>query len=416
MLATPTISASPFLRCERNPLKYLMTTPFIFLNCAPGKRWNQNAPETTTDALFTDPLRAVGSPGSFRTARLGLSFVISYLNGPPDTISETVRRLLALSEKHDTPVLLALDGQNWWGFRPDLWNFWDTSAPGYDSNNRQNVEWTGWEPETAVKICWRNWGRQIRVLPAPNLAAAPVRAACRPLLLRLAQQIKRWADGLPPDKSHLFCGIKVGWEASIGINAYHYPNGNYFLERFPGNPARDPQTGLQMSADFAGGLAPLGYSALVSLSRTHKGSVTLADQERVVSEYLDFLARTAREAGLKPGEIFTHAGGQFAPWDLHLSHRVAVNKNSVPGWSLYNVMPEKAGDLSRVVKAGKTRQWCVAEWFPGAKTGWEWAQAFRACLEWETCRFVCVYNWESIKDRPEALTGLRDVLESPHNH
>ena len=113
------------------------TTPYILLCAAPGTRWNQNKPETITDALFTEPLQAVGTKGSPQTVRLGLTFPISYLYGPPDAIGESVRRLLALCEKHDTPVLLALDGQNWWGFRPDLWNWWDKTAPGYNAANRE---------------------------------------------------------------------------------------------------------------------------------------------------------------------------------------------------------------------------------------------------------------------------------------
>lgn len=388
------------------------TTPYILLCAAPGTRWNQGRPETITDALFTEPLHAVGTKGSPQTARLGLTFPISYLHGPPDAIAESVRRLLALSEKHDAPVLLALDGQNWWGFRPDLWNWWDKSAPGYNTNNRENVEWTDWEPDTAVKICWRNWGRQIRVLPAPNIAAPRVREACRPILGKLARDIKTWADKLPPEKAHLFPGIKVGWEASIGINAYHYKEGNRFLEDFPNDPIHDPQTGLKMGEDFAGGVAPLGYAALTAKNWKHSGAVNLSDHERVVSDYLDFLARTAREAGLSRDQIFTHAGGQYAPWNLHYSHRTAVNKYSLPGWSLYNTTPEQAGDLAQTVRKNKT-PWCAAEWLPAAKTPMEWANAYRACLNFGNCRFVAVYNWEGIRNKPDALAGLRDVLTHP---
>ncbi len=385
------------------------TPPSILLNCAPGRRWDQNRPETITDALFAEPLQAVGARGGAKTVRLGLTFAISYLNGPPDQIAESVRRLLALSEKWDAPVVLALDGQNWWGYRPDLWNWWDKAAPGYHPQNRDNVEWTDWSAENAVKICWRNWGRQIRVLPAPHIASPRVREACRPLLTQLARQIKKWADGLPREKVYLFPGVKVGWEASIGINAFHYPGGNRYLEEFPSDLSRDPQTGLKMQTDFAGGLAPLGYAALTAKGWTHKGPITLDDHNRLVADYLNFLARTAREAGLSREQVFTHAGGQFAPWEKHISHRVAVNKHSLPGWSLYNVAPENAGDLAETVTKNKMA-WCAAEWLPSAKTAGEWAEAYRACLRFGDCRFVAVYNWESIAAKPEAIAGLRNVL------
>ena len=97
---------------------------YIFLNRTPGASFDQNNPETITDALFTEPvdrLKTVGGP----TRRLGLSFVLSYLNGPPEKIEATLHRLLEMSEKHDMPVLIVLDGENWWDYRADLWNWWD---------------------------------------------------------------------------------------------------------------------------------------------------------------------------------------------------------------------------------------------------------------------------------------------------
>ena len=41
--------------------------------------------------------------------------------------------------------------------------------------------------------------------------------------------IVRWYDALPAGDKYLLAGIKVGWEASIGWNAYYYPGGNAFL-------------------------------------------------------------------------------------------------------------------------------------------------------------------------------------------
>ena len=68
----------------------------------------------------------------------------------------------------ETPVLVQIDTEHWWEARPDLWNWWDPAKPGFDPANRENVEWTGWSADDALKIAWRNWGRQIRVLPPPE--------------------------------------------------------------------------------------------------------------------------------------------------------------------------------------------------------------------------------------------------------
>jgi len=31
-----------------------------------------------------------------------------------------------------------------WKNRPDLWNCFDPARPGYNPNNKSNVEWHGW--------------------------------------------------------------------------------------------------------------------------------------------------------------------------------------------------------------------------------------------------------------------------------
>ncbi|MES2463134.1 MAG: hypothetical protein V4671_21325 [Armatimonadota bacterium] len=382
---------------------------YIFLNRAPGPQWKQNEPASVTDALFHEPLDAIGVKGT-PDRRLGLAFILSYFNGPLDSMEESLRRLLALSEKQDTPVLLALDGENWWGSRPDLWNWFDPSRPGYNPANRQNVEWTGWDPSDAVKIGWRNWGSQIRVLPQPNLASPRFREASRVPLARLAKIIKNWGDSLPDNRRYLYPGIKVGWEASLGINAFYYPDGNRYWEMSPTDASKDPKHGLDMKKDFAGGLTPLGYAALTSKGWKHNGPVTLADQERITADYLDFISGVCRRAGIPRTELFTHSGGQFSPWELHYSHRVAINRNAIPGWSLYGHGPEKAGDLGESLTRAKMEEWCAAEWLPHATTAAEWARAYEDVLSFRRCRFVDLYNWEGIRNKPEAIEGLRRAL------
>ena len=115
--------------------------------------------------------------------RVGVSFVFNTLETPTNILAQSLRRLLAASEESGVPVLVTLDGQNWWQHRPDLWNWWDPSLPGYNPSNVFNVEWTGWSPTQAVKVCWRNWGTQMprgaRAEPRqPGSCRGPSRKAC----------------------------------------------------------------------------------------------------------------------------------------------------------------------------------------------------------------------------------------------
>lgn len=342
--------------------------------------------------------------------RLGQSFVLSYLDAPTDVLQHTLHRLMTLAEKWDTPLLIALDGQNWWGGSPHLWNWFDKSRPGYNPANRENVEWFDHTPDAALKIAWRNWGRQIRVLPPPNLASPRFRAASRLPLSFLTRTLHTWGKSLPAEKRYLYPGIKVGWEASLGVNAFYYPGGNEIWEKNPTDDSNDPKTGLKKEKDFSGGLVPVGYAALASKGWSHPGPITLQDHERITSDYLKFLVQTCHAAGLPREEIYTHSGGQFAPWQLHYSHQVAVQEGAIPGWSFYGTAPRDAGDLAETLTRTGSDDWCAAEWLPFSRTAAEWTKAWNDVLLFRNCHFVALYNWEGIRENPEALEGLRQAL------
>src|SRR3546814_5483993 len=88
-----------------------------------------------------------------------------------------LNKQLAQALQYEIPVLVQLDAVTLMDARPDLWNWWDPSRPGYDPANRENVEWTSWSPDDAVKLGWLNWGRQIRLNPMPNLMSPDYREA-----------------------------------------------------------------------------------------------------------------------------------------------------------------------------------------------------------------------------------------------
>ena len=115
-----------------------------------------------------------------------------------------------------------------------------------------------------MKIAWRNWGRQLRVLPPPNFMSARYREACNEEMRILIPLILRWWGQLPEDKRHLLIGIKLGWESAIGVNSFYYPNGNALLDL---SEDKDPQTrtrGAIQGPDR--GVERIGYAAVIILS------------------------------------------------------------------------------------------------------------------------------------------------------
>ncbi len=126
---------------------------FIVLNAVPTLDFEQIRREFTN------------SPGA--KVQVGVAAIFSYLGQPRARTVAELREFLRRSPETGLPIVVQLDGESWWGGRQDLWNWWDAASPGYSAGNRDNVEWTGWLPDDAIKIAWRNWGRQFRALPLP---------------------------------------------------------------------------------------------------------------------------------------------------------------------------------------------------------------------------------------------------------
>ncbi|MFO7774666.1 MAG: hypothetical protein R6W89_02590, partial [Candidatus Hydrogenedentota bacterium] len=292
---------------------------YLFFHIAPtdpdpGMRWVQQDPDSFSRDLFDDLTEKI-EPVENEDLKIGLSFSFSLLQDPVDVLVESLQALLDLSEETGIPVQINVDGQNWWGNRPDLWNWWDPDKPGYDPDNRYNVEWTDWDPDSAVKIGWRDWGRQIRVRPEPNLMSPAVREATLDALRPMAAAVAEWWRDLPNEKKHLLGGFRVGWETSIGVNAYHYPDGNRYYEQWPEDASNDPTHGRNHAEGYFGGLAPLGHAALKTAGIKTSGEITPNDIAEVVSRYLAELSEAAHEEGIPKRLLFTHQGGTYEPWE-----------------------------------------------------------------------------------------------------
>ena len=325
---------------------------------------------------------------------VGLSAIFSYLNQDPAIVRDRLRHFLAAASATNTPVLIKLDGEQWWGGRPDLWNWWDPERPGYDPENRHNVEWTGWGPEHAMKIAWRNWGRQLRVLPPPNLMSPAYREATREGMDALLAAIMEWSKELPEDKRRLFVGINVGWETSIGYNAYYYPDGNAYLDR---PESEDPTEGFDRRDTLARSLIQTGYAAVTSADLRTSGSLTEADLVEVCRRHLADLARHAHGFGFSRDRIFTHGVGN--EWGETL-YDAARNEWSCPGWSSYWYAddPERDTGIMRNLPHNDAPYWAVAEYLllrPYSEQD-RWQSAFEKTLGYPGCRFLSVYNWEGI--------------------
>lgn len=379
---------------------------YILVNRAPNVAWNLKDPSTIQREDFEEVKKALPDVEGAKI-RAGIGFIFSYFHYEETQLRESLHRFLKVAEETDTPVLIQLDGENWWNARPDLWNWWDPDKPGYDPANRENVEWYGWSPDQALKIAWRNWGRQLRVLPPPNLMSPRFRAESHKQMKALIPIVLDWWKALPEEKKELFVGIKVGWESSIGVNAWYYPNGNDLIDK---PSSEDPTHGLKADELPGRGVTPIGYAAVKTAGIRTKGELTEADLAEVARRHLEDLSRVASELGVPRDKLFTHGAG----WkEGELLYDAAVNKYSSPGWSFYKHAHDPSQDIGvqRALKKSDAPHWAAVEWlFQGPREAGPWRNALEKTLEDKNCRFLCIFNWEGIRKSEPVLEAIRQTI------
>jgi hypothetical protein len=370
---------------------------YLVVNIIPGERYEE---------VFQQ-VRKLQSPKSTAGVRLGIGAIFSYLNESREQCKSRVLGFLSLAERYDIPIIVQLDGEQWWEARPDLWNWWDRGRDGYNPGNRLNVEWTGWDSSYAMKIAWRNWGSQIRVLPPPNLMSHTYRQACHDEMRVLVPLVLQWWKHLPDDKKSLLLGIKIGWESSIGVNAFYYPNGNDLLDR---PESSDPREELKADQVPGRGVVASGYAAVTTAGLAKSGALQEKDLAEIVRHHLDDLCSLAAELGVPREKLFTHVGG----WkDEELLYDAALNRYSCPGWSFYRHASDASKDrgVQRVLQKSDAPFWGAVEWMlMGTEDEQAWHEAITRALSIPKCRYMCIYNWSGIRDNRGAVAAIKAVL------
>jgi hypothetical protein len=297
-----------FACCFLNSPTFAAPIQYILFNGPGGPATQQSNPESLGPKAFEEVLAQFPNRPADAPVQTGVSHAFSVFQTSPETTVRALRAFLAAAEQTGTPVVVQLDTEQWWGARPDLWNWSDETKPGYDPANRENVEWTGWSPDQAIKIAWRNWGRQVRVLPPPNFASPRYIEAYREELQRLIPIIMDWQAKLPEEKKHFFIGIKLGWETSIGFGSYYYPGDNDLLNKpeaddpVTRHAAEGPDASSGGKSVLTRGCQQIGYAAVKTSGLRTSGDITETDLRDVCQRYLATLCEEAAKLGV-PREV-----------------------------------------------------------------------------------------------------------------
>ncbi len=335
-----------------------------------------------------------------------------------------MKQHLADADKYGVPIMIFLGVMPFNKVRPDLFNWWDQQAPdllgerivnidNYNPANVENVEWTGWDASTAVKIGWLNWGSQITLSPMPNLMSPTVQAAEKEAILKLMAPVKIWYDSLPANKKYLFAGIRSTDELAIGINNYFIKDGNQYVGKDEDltpivklDPYDIPSRGAQVQT--------IGYNAVKTAGIKSSGVLTIEDLNEVCRRHGEFLSKIYADLGFPREKIFASSFSKTAG-----EARTCVNDYSCPSWSFYNneaKNPTSFTSAMDVIKTSTAPGWCMAEWGidPAESDPTVWKNALQASLNLSGNKLIRitgnrVINNEGVVYQP-AATGIQSLL------
>ena len=374
-------------------------------------------------------LNTVGTRGR-KNRRLAVSCTFSYLNHndedhpvngkvyPMSVLLDELDAMLKLSEKHDVPVIIHLDGVVNWFWRHDLWNWWMENEAGYNPDNINNVERFDWGTSTgtAVKVGWMNWRtplNPLRTTPHPNIASPVLREAQAEALDKILPIIVKWYNKLPSDRKYLLAGVVFGWELSTYHQAYYLEDGNNIYGDIY-NHIKPPEDDPFPEWGPGGNVLALGYAAAQTLGlQKEGGQITRATEDAICLDYLKFLIRIAVRHGIDAKKIITHTmpgfeaanGGGFSGRASFIDADETIPEGVIPGWTAGTTFYANYSAIITIAEQTKGA-WAAIE-CPAADIR---ADLLTNMFNYKKNRFINIFNWAQIKNDKNAIDALRKVL------
>ena len=323
-------------------------------------------PDELLEAGVLDDMIAKLGTGGARRHLAWMLRILAFQDTDEAALRARLRAAFSLAEAKDLPLALHVDFEFWWENRPDLWNWWDPTMPGYDPANRYNVEWSDWD--TPVKERVIDWGTPVVLKPPPCFGSQRVRDEARARGTVIAQEVLDWYQHLIAiGRPDLLVGINPTGETSVppdvGYCALH------FRGYGPSNPPADPEHELQAAA----------------------------------RNYAAFENRVFGAAGFTIDLLSTHA----PPWGGLLW--TAITDEATPGFSLYS--SEYVADVLALVG---DQDWIVAE------ASWHVLPDY---VDQPRLRWIALYNWAHgiapgtpgfgdlpIAENPAAISSIRAIV------
>lgn len=273
----------------------------------------------------------IGTTGDGKRAQLGFNILIAPFMMSEQDMPKIIRSAFRVARERNMALHIAMESHYHWENRPDLWNWFDPKSPGYNPNNKNNVEWVDWKG-SAHPARYLNWGVPIKLPPHMCYTSPKVRAEVERLVKQVvAPAVKTELDALKQSgKAYLLSGITVTSEPSLD----NYTN----IDRI------DEKLARMMDKDKAP-KTRLGYCALSHLGFSE--SKPPKDMERALAEinrdWAELWAGQFVAAGIPSTYLYTHvaaATGMVGEPGAELTNApiwAAFNKHSRPGFTTYPV-------------------------------------------------------------------------------
>ena len=302
----------------------------------------------------------VGLKGDGKTRLLGFGLPTATYE-LEKLLPNRIRSAFAAAREHDLAVMLHFDFHLAWKNRPDLWNWFDPQKPGYDPNNKYNVEWHGWDGPPN-KVRYLNHGVLERLPPNMCFTSKRMRAEVTRIVSRvigpiLCEEIaKLQAEG----KQALFGGVLVGLEPSI--DDYSQP---------------DPERTKMMKEDGVAA-GPLGYRALLDrgFSADHPPDDFRQALANIIQETVAFWCEQFVDAGIPAKKLYPHVAAPAPIQIMNAPIWTAFNEYSRPGWTTYavEVLGESFKPIYDELEKHGNPPWAGVEanaGMPGSVVDWE---------------------------------------------
>jgi len=332
----------------------------------------------------------IGIKGDGKTRLLGFGLPTSTFE-IEEQLPNRIRSAFAAAREHDMAVMVHFDLHLAWKNRADLWNWFDPDKPGYDPNNRYNVEWHGWDGPPN-KARYLNWGVLERIAPNMCFTSKETRAEITRIVSEIIGPVLReeTAKLKAEGKEALLAGILVGSEPSIDDYSEPNPERTKMMEE-DGVPAE-----------------PLGYRALLDrgFSADNPPDDFRQALAKIIQETIAFWCKQFVDAGMPAEKLYPHVAAPAPIEMMNAPIWTAFNAYCRPGWTTYAVMAlgENFGAIYDELEKHGNPGWAGVEanaGLPGSVVDWE------TYLGWHYnhgCVLVGVNMGATGSDLPKRLT------------